>query len=267
MFPCILLLSPATSLMWLKYRLAARKYILIVRWKKKVYQRTSRWPHWGSPAAGRHRSYLFDKRDKTSNWKSAAFLFLCFKFFISSGFIPLSLNRSHLTFFLLVYLVGWVLWHINHCWLFNVKSSLYIYIKCIWFGLFGFYGISTILIYLMSNPVFTYVFNRWFENTFCRYIRLNDPIVLFLTIQFFISQLHVICLHPVQMSNCAIWPKDRTLSGSTTLLWRCPWCNGYRRRKWTRRHEFKSWTRLIGFHIGFIPWERYESNYSPSSYG
>ena len=23
---------------------------------------------------------------------------------------------------------------------------------------------------------------------------------------------------------------------------RCPWCNGYRRRKWTRRHEFKSWT-------------------------
>ena len=23
---------------------------------------------------------------------------------------------------------------------------------------------------------------------------------------------------------------------------RCPWCNGYRHRKWTRRHEFKSWT-------------------------
>ena len=22
-------------------------------------------------------------------------------------------------------------------------------------------------------------------------------------------------------------------------MWRCPWCNGYRRRKWTRRHEFK----------------------------
>ncbi len=38
---------------------------------------------------------------------------------------------------------------------------------------------------------------------------------------------------------------------------RCPWCNGYRRRKWTRRHEFKSWTRLIAFHIALIP------NYSP----
>ena len=22
-------------------------------------------------------------------------------------------------------------------------------------------------------------------------------------------------------------------------LRRCPWCNGYRRRKWTRQHEFK----------------------------
>ena len=35
--------------------------------------------------------------------------------------------------------------------------------------------------------------------------------------------------------------------------WRCLWCNGYRRRKWTRRHEFKSWTRLIAFHIALIP--------------
>ena len=33
----------------------------------------------------------------------------------------------------------------------------------------------------------------------------------------------------------------------------CPWCNCYRRRKWTRWHEFKSWTRLIAFHIALIP--------------
>ena len=31
--------------------------------------------------------------------------------------------------------------------------------------------------------------------------------------------------------------------------WRYPWCSRYRRRKWTRWHEFKSWTRLIAFHI------------------
>ena len=34
-------------------------------------------------------------------------------------------------------------------------------------------------------------------------------------------------------------------------LGRCPWCNHYRRRKLTRRHEFKS--RLIAFHIALIP--------------
>ena len=57
---------------------------------------------------------------------------------------------------------------------------------------------------------------------------------------------------------------------SRIYLWkfrRCPWYNGYRCKKWTRQHEFKSWTRLIAFHIALIPWERYESNYSPSSYG
>ena len=54
---------------------------------------------------------------------------------------------------------GWVLWHINHCRLFNAKSSVYIYIKYIWFGLVGFYGISTIVGYLMPNPLYTYISN------------------------------------------------------------------------------------------------------------
>ena len=62
-----------------------------------------------------------------------------------------------------------VLWHINHCGLFNAKSSLYIYIKYIWFGLVWFYGISIILGYLMPNPFYTYiVLNRGFRDTFCR---------------------------------------------------------------------------------------------------
>ena len=38
-----------------------------------------------------------------------------------------------------------------------------------------------------------------------------------------------------------------------TNRWRCPWCNGYRHRIWTRRYEFNSWTRLISFHIALIP--------------
>ena len=43
--------------------------------------------------------------------------------------------------------------------LFNVKSSLYIYIKYIWFELVGFYGISTFVGYLMPNPLYTYILN------------------------------------------------------------------------------------------------------------
>ena len=38
-----------------------------------------------------------------------------------------------------------------------------------------------------------------------------------------------------------------------TAFGRCPWCNGYRRRKSTWRHELKSWPRLIAFHIALIP--------------
>ena len=36
-------------------------------------------------------------------------------------------------------------------------------------------------------------------------------------------------------------------------LYICPWCKGYRRSKWTQRHEFKSWTGLIAFPIALIP--------------
>ena len=53
------------------------------------------------------------------------------------------------------------------------------------------------------------------------------------------------------------WQTRKDLySSSLDAKWyakRCPWCSRYRRRKWTRRHEFKSWMRLIAFHIALIP--------------
>ena len=52
---------------------------------------------------------------------------------------------------------GWVLLHIKHCWVFNAKSLLYVYIRYILFGLAGLYGISTIIGYLMPNPFHTYI--------------------------------------------------------------------------------------------------------------
>ena len=48
--------------------------------------------------------------------------------------------------------IGWILWYINLCRLFNAKSSLYIYIKYIGFGLVEFYDISTFVGYLTPNP-------------------------------------------------------------------------------------------------------------------
>ena len=44
--------------------------------------------------------------------------------------------------------------HINHCRLFHAKSSLFIYINNIGFGWVEFYGISTIIGYLMLNPIY-----------------------------------------------------------------------------------------------------------------
>ena len=40
-----------------------------------------------------------------------------------------------------------------------ISTHIYIYIKYIWFGWVGFYGISTIEGYLMPNPLYTYISN------------------------------------------------------------------------------------------------------------
>ena len=72
--------------------------------------------------------------------------------------IPKSLYRYISNIWDLVWL-GWVLWHINHCGLFNAKSSLYIYVKYISFDFVEFNGILTIEGYLMPNPLYTYILN------------------------------------------------------------------------------------------------------------
>ena len=66
---------------------------------------------------------------------------------------------------------GWALWYINHCRLFNAKSSFYVYIKYTWFGLVEFYGISTIVGYLIPHPLYMYILKciiwfglLWFYN-------------------------------------------------------------------------------------------------------
>ena len=68
--------------------------------------------------------------------------------------------KSGLFIYIISYdLVGWVSWHINHCRLLNIKYSLYVYVRYKLLDLVWFYGISTILGYLMPNPVYTYILN------------------------------------------------------------------------------------------------------------
>ncbi len=52
---------------------------------------------------------------------------------------------------------------------------------------FEFDGISIIVGYLMPNPIFSYISNIWFVNTFYGYTQLNDQTVLSLTIPFNMS--------------------------------------------------------------------------------
>ena len=47
------------------------------------------------------------------------------------------------------------------------------------FGLIGFYSISTLVGYLMPNPLFIYILGIWVVNTFFRYTQLNDQTILF----------------------------------------------------------------------------------------
>ena len=64
------------------------------------------------------------------------------------------------TYTLNIYDLVWLgLMAYNHCGLFNTKSSLYIYIKYIEFGLTWFYVILAIVGYLMPNRVCTYISN------------------------------------------------------------------------------------------------------------
>ena len=50
---------------------------------------------------------------------------------------------------------------------------------------------------------------------------------------------HIYC------SGCWWWWGSWIHNNLSLFFGRCPWCNGYCHRKWTQRHKFKSWMRLI----------------------
>ena len=69
------------------------------------------------------------------------------------------------------------------CEQFTLKNAIYskriflftilFMVTKVWFGLVWFYGISTIVVYLMPNSVLTYILNIRFLNTFHKYRQLK----------------------------------------------------------------------------------------------
>ena len=80
--------------------------------------------------------------------------------------------------------------------------------------------------------------DRTFEYFFLFYFELTDPTEFF---------LHYIL--PIQKCRLLIPTIKLDIYKVKSCLW---WCNVYRRRKWTRRHEFKSRTRQVAFYIALI---------------
>ena len=108
-----------------------------------------------------------------------------------------------------------------------------------WFGLVGFYSISTIVGYLMPTPFFD-ILNIWFVNTFCRYtvkwsnsfisknlawIKVSKYCYVSLTIQLNKSFVYT----QFKWSNSSIWTIDRTLSSATSPGQSRPRSNGNER--------------------------------------
>ena len=99
------------------------------------------------------------------NAKSSLYIYIKYIWFGLVGFYGISTIVGYLMpnplyiYILNIYNLIWFgFMGINHCWLFNAKSSLYIYIENIWFGLVGFYGIPTIVGYLVPNPLYIYIY-------------------------------------------------------------------------------------------------------------
>ena len=117
--------------------------------------------------------------------------------------------------------------------------------------MFSLYFLFTLYWPVRSQPV--YVIN---ERVFTSWPWLQ-LIGLSTTIAFVSTQLDIFnnrSLALIILFNICLltvtWLKVLLLFNSNNsaviiLINRCPWCNGYRRRNWTRRHEFKSWTDCI----------------------
>ena len=122
---------------------------------------------------------------------------------------------------------GFVLWHNNNWRIFNTKSSLYKHIKYIWFclvcfGLVWFYGISTIIGYIIPNPFYTYILDIWFGliwfMAYQQLSRFNAKSFLYVYIIFFFVGFYNIVILFTNPSARAGYNTRSIFKGSLTCL-------------------------------------------------
>ena len=100
-----------------------------------------------------------------------------------------------------------------------------------------------------------YLLSTYLPILACTYLSVRRSISHLFSIQisqfFFLSLFHSLSWHSNQ--SIIAWLYLSILVYIYILATHYIWCSRYRRRKWTRRHEFKSWTWLTAFHIALIP--------------
>ena len=204
------------------------------------------------------------------NAKSSLYIYIKYIWFGLVGFYGISIIVSYLmpnplcTYILNIYdLVsfGLILWHINYCRLFNAKSSLYIYIKYIWFGLVGFYGISIIVSYLMPNPLYTYILNiydlvsfgliLWHIN-YCRLFNAKSSLYIYIKyiwfglVGFYGISIIVSYLMPNPLYTYILNIYDLVSFG--LILWHINYCRLFNAKSSLYIYIKYIWFGLVGFY-------------------
>ena len=131
------------------------------------------------------------------------------------------------------------------------SDNMLLHDKSRWFFFFFFFNdISIILAYVATSQFMNWLAApRSLSKYFHQLSSSKD-----LRLPFFPKDRRQLTLHQICISGARkSYPYRVTSSSQSSASMRCLWCNCYRRRNWTRRLEFKSWTRLIAFHIALIP--------------
>ena len=102
---------------------------------------------------------------------------------------------------------------------------------------------------------------REFYKIYIDITSLKSPVRIFLEMNILIFNIHQLYMKKIIAFLLRCYQVSYSVSSLkftvfinyfVRFLWRCPWCDCYRRWKWTRRPEFKPSTIMIAFHRALI---------------